>query len=163
VLVVYASKYGSVEEVARFVGGRLRRRGAECDVVDARTVDDITGYELVVLGGGLSMAKLHADAGRFLERHHEALAERHTAVFAMGPLSAEAEEIDKVRPQLDKALRRYPDIEPCAVEVFGGVIRKERLRFPFNRMPEGDHRDRSAIERFADTLPAGSPVVYAGA
>ena len=36
VLVAHASKYGSVEEVARYVGAVLRDEGAGCDVVAAR-------------------------------------------------------------------------------------------------------------------------------
>ena len=36
VLVAHASKYGSVEEVARYVAAVLRDQGAACDVVAAR-------------------------------------------------------------------------------------------------------------------------------
>ena len=59
VLVAHASKYGSVEEVARYVGAVLRDRGATCDVVAAREAKDLDGYDLVVLGTGLYMSRLH--------------------------------------------------------------------------------------------------------
>lgn len=157
-LIVYASKYGSVAEVARFVGGVLDEEGADCDVVDAREARRLEGYDLVVLGSGLYMSRLHGDARRFLRRHHEQLEQVPFAVFAMGPLSSDTEEKEKVRPQLEHGLERYPEITPVACEIFGGVIVPERMSFPFNRMPAGDHRDWDEIRRFAVSLPVPQAV-----
>jgi menaquinone-dependent protoporphyrinogen oxidase len=153
VLVAHASKYGSVEEVARYVGAVLRDRGATCDVVAARQAEGLESYDLVVLGTGLYMTRPHREARRFLDRYHEELARIPFAVFAMGPLSDETAEKEKVRPQLDRGLARYPDIEPVATEIFGGVIDPERMSFPYNRMPAGDHRDWDEIRHFAVSLP----------
>lgn len=158
VLVAYASKYGSVEEVARFVGGVLREQGADCDVVAAHDARRLEGYDLVVLGSGLYMSRLHRDARRFLRRHHEELAQVPFAVFAMGPLSSDAEEKEKVRPQLEHGLEKVPDVVPVAAEIFGGVIVPEKMSFPYNRMPAGDHRDWDEIRRFAVSLPLGAAV-----
>ena len=52
---------------------------------------------------------------------------------------------DLLASQLDDALAKFPDLEPELVCVFGGVIEPNELRFPFNRMPETDARDWSAI------------------
>lgn len=158
VLVAHASKYGSVEEVARFVGGVLREQGADCDVVAAHDARRLEGYDLVVLGSGLYMSRLHRDARRFLRRHHEELAQVPFAVFAMGPLSSDAEEKEKVRPQLEHGLEKVSDVVPVAVEIFGGVIVPEKMSFPYNRMPAGDHRDWDEIRRFAVSLPLGAAV-----
>ena len=46
VLIAYASKYGSVEEVARYIAAILRDEGAACDVVAARDAVDLEGYDL---------------------------------------------------------------------------------------------------------------------
>ena len=153
VLIVHASKYGSVAEVARYVAAVLRDEGAACDLVAARDAVDLEGYDLVVLGTGLYMNRPHRDARHFLHDHHAALAHQPLAVFALGPLSNEPDEKDKVRPQLQRALERYPELEPVAVAVFGGVIDPEKMSFPFNRMPAGDHRDWDEIRAFALSLP----------
>ena len=158
VLVAYASKYGSVEEVARFVGGVLRDEGADCDVVAAREAPSLHGYDLVVLGTGLYMSRLHRDARRFLRRRKDELADVPFAVFAMGPLSNDPEEKEKVRPQLEHGLERHPEIAPVATEIFGGVIVPEKMSFPYNRMPAGDHRDWDEIRRFAASLPVRTGV-----
>ena len=158
VLVAHASKYGSVEEVARFIGAVLRDEGSACDVVAAREARELGGYDLVVLGTGLYMGRLHREARRFLRRDHDELAHVPFAVFAMGPLSADPEEKEKVRPQLEHALERHPELAPVATEIFGGVIAPDRMPFPFNRMPAGDHRDWDEIRRFAASLPVQMPV-----
>ncbi|MGL6280065.1 MAG: flavodoxin domain-containing protein, partial [Gaiella sp.] len=126
-LVAYASKYGSVEEVARFVGARLEQHGIECEIVDAKQA--VVGeHDVVVLGAGLYMGRIHKQGRKFLERNWFALSQVPYAVFAMGPLSAEDEEIEKVRPQLERGLRGAP--EPAETAIFGGVIDQERLGFP---------------------------------
>ena len=158
VLVAHASKYGSVEEVARYVGAVLRDRGAACDVVAARQAHDLHDYDLVVLGTGLYMGRLHREARRFLRHHRDELAGLPFAVFAMGPLSDDPEEMDKVRPQLERGLERYPELEPVATAIFGGVIDPARMSFPYNRMPAGDYRDWDEIRRFAVSLTVRVPV-----
>jgi menaquinone-dependent protoporphyrinogen oxidase len=104
------------------------------------------------------MARLHRDARRFLTRHRDELTHVPFAVFAMGPLSDDPAEKEKVRPQLVQGLERYPELAPVAAEIFGGVIDPERMPFPFNRMPAGDHRNWDEIRRFASSLPVEAPV-----
>lgn len=154
-LVAYASKYGSVEEVARFVAERLEAHGIDCDVVDAK--EAVVGdHDVVVLGAGLYMGKMHKQGRRFLKRNWAALSHVPYAVFAMGPLSSEEEELEKVRPHLERGLRGAP--EPVEAVIFGGVIDQERLHFPFDRMPAGDHRDWEAIGAFAERVAKLAPV-----
>ncbi len=153
VLIIHASKYGSVEEVAGYIAALLHDEGATCDVLAARDAVDLEGYDLVVLGTGLYMGRPHRDARRFLRDHHAALAHQPFAVFALGPLSNEPAEKDNVRPQLERVLERYPELEPVAMAIFGGVIDREKLSFPFNRMPAGDHRDWDEIRDYALSLP----------
>ena len=158
VLVAHASKYGSVEEVARYVAAVLRDRGVVCTVVPAREAEHVVDYDLVVLGAGLYMGRLHREARRFLKRHRADLPDVPFAVFAMGPLSSEPEEKEKVRLQLDRALGRYPEVSPSVREIFGGVIDPEAMSFPFSHMPEGDYRDWDDIRAFALALPTTSSV-----
>jgi menaquinone-dependent protoporphyrinogen oxidase len=158
VLVAHASKYGSVEEVARYVAAILRDDGSSCDIAAARDVEHVAGYDLVVLGTGLYMSRMHREARRFLHRHHAELARVRFAAFAMGPLSADDAEKEKVRPQLEGGLSDYPDLDPVAIEIFGGVIDPAKLHFPFNHMPAGDHRDWDEIRAFALSLPVREAV-----
>jgi menaquinone-dependent protoporphyrinogen oxidase len=152
ILVAYASRHGSTREVADAVAATLRARGLSANVMPAAEVGHLRGYVGVVLGGALSMGRLHRDARRFLARHHDALAGRRLAVFALGPRTLEPEDVAGSRAQLTRALASAPP--PVSVAVFGGVVRPAELRFPFSRLPASDARDWAAIETWASALAA---------
>ena len=137
VLVAHASKYGSVEEVARYVGAALRDEGATCDVVAARAAEELDRYDLVVLGTGIYMGRLHREARRFLRRHHDDLGQAPFAVFALGPLSDDRAEKEKCGRSSSTGLERYPQLEPVATAIFGGVIDPEKMAFPFQPHARG--------------------------
>jgi len=160
VLVAYASRYGSTQEVAEVVGAVLSEQGLEVDILPMREVRTLERYSAVVLGTALYMFRLHKDARRFLARHHEALAERPVAIFAMGPINNVEKEWRGVREQLAKELAQFPWFTPVASEIFGGVFDPAKLRFPYNlipalrRLPASDIRDWTAIRDWANNLAA---------
>ena len=161
VLVAYATRYGSTQEVAETVAATLREHGLEVDLQPMRKVRTLEGYRAVVLGAPLFMFHWHKDALQFLSRHHEALTERPVAIFAGGPFSTgDEKEWQEVRSQLDKELVKFPWLSPVAVEVVGGRFDPTKLRFPLNllpalkQMPASDLRDWVAIRAWASNLAA---------
>jgi menaquinone-dependent protoporphyrinogen oxidase len=154
VLIAYASKRGSTEQVARAIGEALRSQRLTTKIEAAANCRDLDGFRAVVLGGSLYVGRWHRDARRFLRRHREALGSLPLAVFALGPGKATTEDFASSRLQLDAALEKATGIEPRAVAVFGGVIDPDRLRFPFNRMPRTDVRDWEEIRSWGLALPA---------
>ena len=152
VLVAYATKHGSTEEVAQAVAATVRQAGFDAELAPAFEVPDLDDYGAVVLGGALYMGRLHRDARRFLRRLHHELAEMPVAVFAMGPQTMEQHDVDASRRQLDAALAKTPDVRPVAIAIFGGVIHQDELKFPFNQMPETDARDWGEIHRWAEEV-----------
>jgi hypothetical protein len=87
------------------------------------------------------MGRWHAEAVGFLRRHRRALVERPLAIFALGPRTTGERDLAGARAQLDRALAKVPDLRPCTIAIFGGVIDPATLRFPFRRMPASDARD----------------------
>jgi menaquinone-dependent protoporphyrinogen oxidase len=154
VLVVYASKHGSTEQVARKVAEKLRDAGYTTRVEQARAAKDLDGARAVVVGGSIYTGRWHHDAHRFLRRHRKELRTLPFAVFALGPAEKTAKAFAESRRQLDHALAGLGDLEPRAVAVFGGVVDPRVLRFPFNRMAERDLRDWEEIRAWARELPA---------
>ncbi|HST40089.1 MAG TPA: flavodoxin domain-containing protein [Conexibacter sp.] len=82
-LVTYASKRGSTEEIAQAVAETLHDAGIEVDCRDAATVDRIDDYDAVVLGGA-ETRRLSSDPRRLLRRHRDALAARPLWTFHAG-------------------------------------------------------------------------------
>jgi menaquinone-dependent protoporphyrinogen oxidase len=158
ILVGYATRYGSTQEVAEAIAAALREEGIETDIRPMREVRTLAGYSAVVLGAPLIMFHWHKDALRFLSRHRKALAERPVAVFALGPVHDpyDEQEWQGSRAQLDKELAKYPWFKPAALELFGGEFDPAKLSFPINRFagkePASDIRDWTAIRTWATGL-----------
>jgi menaquinone-dependent protoporphyrinogen oxidase len=163
VLVAYASKYGSTEEVAEAIAATLRENSLMVDLEPVQEVNTLEEYTAVVLGAPLYMLHWHKKARSFLSRHREALMERQVAIFALGPFHDEEKEWTEVRAQLDKELTKFPWLTPIAIEIFGGKFDPAKLRFPdniiarlpaspFHNMPAIDVRDWGAVRAWASNL-----------
>jgi len=158
VLVAYATRYGSTQEVAEAVAETLRDCGLGVDIQPMREVRTLEGYDAAVLGAALYMFRWHKDARRFLSRHRKALAELPVAVFALGPVHDpyDEEEWRDSRAQLDKELAKHGWLIPVALEILGGKFDPAKLRFPINLLagsePASDLRDWEAIRTWASDL-----------
>ena len=162
VLLAYASKYGSTQEVAEAVAARLRESGLAVDLQPMRKVRTLAEYSAVVLGAPLYFGLWHKDALNFLSRNEDALAQRPIAIFALGPNSNDEKEMQGSRAQLDKELAKFPWLTPVVIDLFAGKY-PAKLRFPesliaslpaspLHGMPASDVRDWTAIRAWANSL-----------
>jgi menaquinone-dependent protoporphyrinogen oxidase len=164
ILIAYATRYGSTQEVADAVGAILRERGFAMEVRRAREVRSLDGFSGVVLGSPLYIGSLLREARKFLKRHRTALSQMPVVIFALGPVSG-GKELGGSRTQLAVALAKLPWLTPVATEVFVGKYDPAQLRFPdsllaalpaspLHGQPAHDGRDWAAIRAWGDTLPA---------
>ena len=164
ILVAYATRYGSTQEVAAAITSALREEKVEVDFRPMREVRTLDGYRAVVVGAPLFIGKWHKDAHHFLSRHQQALTQRPVAVFALGPIGTDEKELQGSRAQLDKELAKYPWLQPAALKVFVGKYDPEKLSFshrlltivpasPLHGLPASDLRDWDAIRTWASALP----------
>jgi menaquinone-dependent protoporphyrinogen oxidase len=160
--VVYATRYGSTQEVAESVAAKLRESGLDVDVKPARQMRTLEGYRAVVLGAPLYIGSWLKDAQRFLTKHQADLVKMPVAIFTLGPTRAD-EDVAPVRAQMDGQIAKYPWLKPMAVALFGGKYDPSKLKFPINLLaaipasplyqaPASDVRDWDAIEAWASDL-----------
>src|SRR5512143_653876 len=156
VLLAYATRFGSTQEVAETVAASLREAGLKVDLQLMRQVESLDQYDAVVLGAAIYNAKWHAEAHQFVARHQAALTQRPVAIFTLGPLSTSASTMRNSRRQLDKELTKYRWLKPVAVEVFAGKYdpKKPGMGFFERLLPARDYRDWEAIRAGANALPA---------
>lgn len=165
ILVTYATRYGSTQEVAEAVAGVLCEHELAFDLRPVGNVQTIDAYQAVVLGAPFYLGRWHKDALEFLATHRETLAQRPVAVFALGPLHDDAQEFQAVRAQFDQELAEFPWLTPVGLALFGGTFDPAKLRFtdrmitklpasPLHGMPAGDVRDWTAIRAWATDLVA---------
>jgi menaquinone-dependent protoporphyrinogen oxidase len=153
ILLAYASRYGSTQEVAEAITIDLRKTGLKVDVRPMSEVKTVEGYDAVVLGAAIYSSRWHPDAHRFLSKQQEALSRRPVAIFALGPLTTTEAAMQRSRRQLHNELERYPWLKPVALEMFVGKIDPSKLGFFERFQPASDNRNWNAIIAWADMLP----------
>ena len=163
ILIAYATKNGSTEQVAGKVAATLSAHGLVADVRAAHDVSGIAGYDGVILGSAIYMGRLHVDARDFLHRYATLRAEVPLAIFAMGPRMLGDRDLASSRAQLDAALAKEPAVQPFATAIFGGVFDPAKQHFPLNHIPASDARDWEAIESWADAVAARFALIAAAA
>lgn len=155
VLVTWATRYGSTEEVARAVAEILQEEAVTVDARPLDRVDTLDGVDAVFLGCALYIGHLHRDARRFLARHRDALSRIPVALFVLGPVGKDEKQWAGARMQLNKELARRPWFHPCAQTIFGGRWDPSRFGFPWKwtlrSVPASDARDWDAIREWAHT------------
>lgn len=156
ILLAYATRYGSTQEVAETIAATLREAGLEVDIQPMQDVRTLDNYAAVVLGAAIYNAKWHPDAHQFLSQHQAALRQRPVVIFALGPLTTSDAAMRNSRRQLDRELAKYPWLKPVALEIFAGKYdpSKPGLGFFERLLPARDHRDWEAIRAWANALPA---------
>jgi menaquinone-dependent protoporphyrinogen oxidase len=159
VLVAYASKYGSTRGIAERIAQRLQAPGQQADARPVQAVDDLGGYDAVVVGSAVFAGHWMAEATGFVRRHRAVLADRPTWLFSSGPIGTMAAKHQPVAPKETGELVRAIDAREHRV-FFGAWDRAnaDRAKLGFTErmvarwLPEGDFRDWATIEGWADSI-----------
>jgi menaquinone-dependent protoporphyrinogen oxidase len=156
VLVVYSSKHGGTQGIAERIGERLRNDGVAAAVRDVRDVNDLTGYDAVVLGSAVYMGSWRKDASDFAAHHRTELAARPVWLFSSGPLDEPA--LANPKPVLELVAQ----LGARGHQVFPGALHKAGLSLGEKLMVAavarrshnmtGDFRDWPQIDAWADGI-----------
>lgn len=146
ILVAYGSKRGGTEGIAQMVADGLRQEDFAVDVLPAREVKKLEGYDAVIVGGALYAFRWHRDSRRFVRRHADELRRLPTYFFSSGPLddSAGSREIPPVK--MVKAL--MDQVGAKGHVTFGGRLSPDAKGFPARAMAKknaGDWRDPEQV------------------
>jgi menaquinone-dependent protoporphyrinogen oxidase len=162
ILVAFATRYGSTEQVADEIGATFREHGIDVHVRKASEVGELRHYRAVVLGAPFYMGEWHADALAFLEKHQPALVQMPVAIFALGPIN-EDDDIASAQEQFENVLEKCPWLIPDASAMFGGKYDPSRLSFthkllamlpasPLHGLGATDLRDWPVIRTWAHSV-----------
>ena len=170
VLVVYSSRYGATQGIARRVAARLRAAGLAVDLRPARSACSPDGYDAVVIGSAVYHRSWMHDAVGYVRRHHRGLAERPVWLFSSGPLGSDPEDNlgrDKAEHSEPEQMYEYRHwLHPRGERLFFGSLRRSSLRRSdrvLSRLAaarnawdevEGDFRDWDAVDSWADDIAA---------
>ncbi len=160
VLVAHVTRHGSTAEVAEAVGNALREAGLPVRVAHVQDPLLVGEYRAVILGAALYMGRLPGDFHHFLSRNRHVLSTLRPWFFVLGPLSTEEKDFNAARQQAEKQLARHSWLKPEELQIFGGRLDIQTMRFPFSllrhlpafrQQPKCvmDVRDREVIRAWA--------------
>jgi menaquinone-dependent protoporphyrinogen oxidase len=161
--VVFASRHGGTEGIAKHIGQALKDSGTDAVVVDAATHPDATGFDGYVVGSGVYMGAWLKDGLEYLESNKSKLADKPVWIFSSGPL-----------PNANGAARSEDPIEnalgPADGPGSGGRKKVEALAQAihvrehqvFDGAYDPDAAPTNMLERVVRAVPAIKKVLPAG-
>lgn len=162
VLVVYASKYGSTQEIAEAVGKELAAQSIDVTVQAADQPADVAAYDGVVVGSGVYAGNWMSAAVDFIENNADTLSQKSVWFFSSGP-TGDGDPVEILGGwQFPEALQAVADqIAPRETHVFHGNIDMdkmnwgERLLIRAMKGSTGDFRDWDAVRAWAQQIAQG--------
>jgi menaquinone-dependent protoporphyrinogen oxidase len=159
ILVTYATKWGSTEEIANDVGAALRAAGQACDVKAVHEVEGLDGYRAVILGSPIYYGSPLSEARAFTIDHKEALAKLPKALFFVSLRMAKPtpKAVEKTVKQTKAMVER---VRPVHVGLFAGAVDYANYGFVMRGVlrligfPQGDFRKPEVVKKWVrDILP----------
>ena len=141
VLIVYGTRYGATESTAQEIAKVMQTEGIEVKLSNAKEekINDISPYDLIVVGSGMQMGKWTGSAEKFLSRFQKELSSKKVAIFvssaaeALTEFEKKTEEIAKMRKQyLEDKAAKY-NLQPVSMVIFGGVWDFNKMFFLFRK------------------------------
>ena len=156
-LVAYGTAAGSTAEVAKAIGEEMQQGGLEVDVRPVEEIQDISGYDGVVIGSAIRIFHLLPKTRKFIRKFKKALKQRPLAYFVVCMTMGEKtdENIIKTKefakPLLDLK-------EPVSLGLFGGCMDPDKLTGmiakTMQEQPKEDKRDWEEIRAWGRDLVA---------
>lgn len=174
VLVIYATHFGQTRAIAMAIAERLRERGAQPDVLDARYTDQLPapdGYDAIVIGSRVELGR-HANTVVDYIRHHQDTLERMPSAFFSVSMAAAPPNTAPDPSGYMEALFTKLSWRPRCARTFAGGLPYRRygwlLRFVMKRISKSaghttdttknhEFTDWGAVRAFADEVAAMLP------
>jgi menaquinone-dependent protoporphyrinogen oxidase len=158
ILITYATRFGSTEEVAEAIASTLREQGLKITIQPMAEVTSLAGYDAVVLGSAVNYAKWLPKATDFVCEHQDALAKMPVALFTVHirNIADDAQSMENRLAYLDDV---RPYVQPVCEGYFAGRFNRHAAvelipRWLAFIMPTFDYRKWDKIRAWANSLPA---------
>jgi menaquinone-dependent protoporphyrinogen oxidase len=141
-LIVYGTRYGATEMTSEEIADVFRKEGLDVKVANLKDekVDDISDYDLVVVGSGIQIGKWTKEPEKFLKKLQKDLVKKKVALFVCCGSAQPLPEDKKTPEDIENTKRKYLDekatkynLQPIALGFFGGVYNFNRVSWLFKK------------------------------
>ena len=160
-LIAYGTRYGATAGTSGEIGKILREKGFDVKIVNLKEekIKDISEYELVAVGSGISCNKWVDEAEDFLKKFRKEFEHKKLALFvsSVKPIAekeGKKEEVAKIRKAaLEDKVSKY-GFKPVSMGFFGGVIDFNRMGFLTRKGMEAAFKLPLQKHGFKETEPS---------
>ena len=155
ILVAYASRMGSTEEIARVIATELKNSGHTVEVASCEVAPDAWKVDALIVGSAIYLGRWDKSALRYLKRQSQDLADRPVWLFQSGPVGDAAESEQVQTPHAVREIATHLNIAPPIT--FGGRLDPTKATGPLSHWVatgryEGDFRDWSRIRQWTASI-----------
>jgi len=134
-LIIYGTRYGATAGTSEEIAKVLREEGFNVWVVNAKEekVDDISEYELIIVGSGMRIDRWTKEPEKFLKKFKKELTKKNVAVFISSGVQAIYEHEGNTEA-MERAWKKYLEekaekysLNPIAMAIFGGVLNFDKM------------------------------------
>lgn len=166
ILVAYASAHGSTAEVAMFIGRVLDVYDVDVTVAHADTVDDVSPYDVFVLGSAIHSSMWLPSLSQFMFRFEDQLSQKPIYMWLNCIIVLEEGGEEQARKSYvwDEALKRL-NLDREQIAFFPGKLNWDEVkgsekwilsaRYEGKKLPgqaRGDYRDWQEIAKWAHQI-----------
>jgi len=159
-LIVYATRYGATKGTAEEIARILQEENIEAKTVNAKEkkVNDISEYDLIVVGSGMAMGNWGSEAEDFTKKFNKELEKKKFALFisSLKPLEEKMGKSDRVarirKIGLDDKILKY-NLKPVLVGFFGGVLDFSKMSFLTRKAVEVGYKSQLQKQGFKEVEP----------
>jgi menaquinone-dependent protoporphyrinogen oxidase len=152
-LIAFATRYGATKGTSEEIARLLREEDFDVTVVNMREekVKDISEYDLVVVGSGMSMGNWASESEDFLKRFQKAFENKKLALFisSLKPIEekqGKTELVAKIRKiGLEDKIAKY-NLKPTTTGIFGGILDFNKMNFLIRKGMEMGYK--SALQKY---------------
>jgi len=164
ILIAYASEYGSTVGVAKMIGKTLCSFDVRVDVKYIEHINNIEGYEQVIIGSPIQYDTWMDEAKTFVQTYKQELSVLNVSYFfTCLTLSQKSEKaIKQAQVYADDLELLCPEIKLQSIGQFAGVLNFSKFPFSFRLLArvmfkvlgvkEGDYRDWDAIKKWSNKI-----------
>lgn len=166
VLIAYATKHGATKGIAQAAGSMLHSCGHQVRLLPAPVVQDVRGFDVVLIGSAVYHDQWLWDARRLVRRVRTDLRDGPAVwLFSSGPIGGTPEGDAALEREvgLDKELPRHLERALHGVDVRGHAVFPGRMDPKVAAemdtwVPFGDWRDMGMVREWARRI-GGSPAL----
>lgn len=159
-LIAYSTRYGATKGTAEEIARILQENKLNVELADLREkhFQDISNYDLIVLGSGMSMGGWGSEAKDFVEKFQVDFSAKKLALFisSLKPVEEIQGNTDLVarirKVGLEDKILKY-HLNPIATGIFGGVVDYPKISFLMRKGMEIGYKSKLQKYGFKQTQP----------